>query len=218
MLLVWKYTHEHSSLLAASQRRGHTSAQTTPHCERECAADWIIQEKAKIAVCPNHQERDRAGHRGSGKGSERGTMVKSAGDPPNSTHLQSIQVLVKYVSRGTKQYKVCLVLTHPPIILYNIALIQMCHRAKAPNSRGPSPPPQPPTSRPPNRFPNQLDLIMVSQWCWSAVSPTEYASNLFLKWYKITTKALQLNPSSGWFLVLSLNSLMHYFLTHVTVT
>ncbi len=57
-------THEHTSSLTTSQLRGHTSAQTTPYCERECAADWIIQEKAKIAACPNHQERDRAGHRG----------------------------------------------------------------------------------------------------------------------------------------------------------
>lgn len=75
-------------------------------------------------------------------------------------------------SRRRKQYRVCLVLTHPPILLHNIALIQMCHHAKAPHSQGPNPPPQPLTSRPPNR------LIVVSQWRWCEVSPTEYASNL----------------------------------------
>lgn len=59
----------------------------TPHWERECAADWIIQEKAKIAVCPNHLERDRVGHRG-GKGWEREAEGKWARDTINSTQSE----------------------------------------------------------------------------------------------------------------------------------
>lgn len=65
-------TNVQSFLLAASQCRGHTSAQTTPHCERECAADWIIQEKAKIAECPNHQEWESGDTEGVGQGKKAG--------------------------------------------------------------------------------------------------------------------------------------------------
>lgn len=193
-------THEHSSLLVTSERGGHRSAQITPYCKRECAADWIIQEKAKIALCPNHKGRDRAGHDGSeeaGKGEKyfcdecrRSISFNSLADTTNFWLMHgAAEISLNGFSRRRKQYRVCLVLTHPPILLHNIALIQMCHHAKAPHSQGPNPPPQPPTRGPPNR------LIVVSQWRWCAVSPTEYASNL----YKITTKTSTLNVLPGWF-------------------
>lgn len=63
--LGWTLTH------AQTLTRGHTSAQTTPHCERECAADWIIQEKAKnscVSQPPSAKQSGTQGEWGSGNG------------------------------------------------------------------------------------------------------------------------------------------------------
>lgn len=62
--LGWTLTH------TQTVTRGHTSAQTTPHCERECAADWIIQEKAKnscVSQPPSAKQSGTQGEWGSGK-------------------------------------------------------------------------------------------------------------------------------------------------------
>lgn len=66
--LGWTLTH------TQTLTRGHTSAQTTPHCERECAADWIIQEKAKnscVSQPPSAKQSGTQGEWGSGNGWER---------------------------------------------------------------------------------------------------------------------------------------------------
>lgn len=56
-------------------RLAHASAKTTPDCERECAADWIIQEKAKnscVSQPPRAKERGARRDRGCEEGWERG--------------------------------------------------------------------------------------------------------------------------------------------------
>ena len=151
-MLLASSTHERSSSLTTSQLRGNASAQTTPHCERECAADWIIQEKAKNS-CVSQPPRARQS-RAQREWRERGTGVKRAADPFNSTRSQSRQVcsrcaeLQRRARRCFWKEKTIRSLSgwlcaHPPVLLHNISLIQMCQRAKAPHSRGPNPPPNP---------------------------------------------------------------------------
>lgn len=133
-LLVLRDSHQHSFRLAASQCRGHTSAQTTPHCERECAADWIIQEKAKIAECPNHQEWESGDTEGVEQGKKAGWRKKEIHLIQSTCRACKLYFRNGAVETSLSMFKVCLVAT--PILLHNIALIQMCHHAKAPQQPG----------------------------------------------------------------------------------
>lgn len=48
--------------------------------------------------------------------------------------------------------------SQPPILLHNIAFIQMCHRAKAPHGRGPNPLPKP------RQADHPIDLLTTLIW------------------------------------------------------
>lgn len=85
---------------------------------------------------------------------ERETGVKRAADPFNSTRPQSRRVCSRcaelqrrarrcFWKEETIQSLSGRFCAHPPALLHNISLIQTCHRAKAPHSRGPNPPPNP---------------------------------------------------------------------------
>lgn len=117
----------------------------------------LYKRKQKIAVSPNHLERNRAGRRGSGKGWERRTTQQHSIRARKFSVCVELQrkcsVLEEKTTHGCVSH--C---SHPPILPHNI-LPQMCHRAKAPHTRGPSPPPNPRQADHPTESPDQLDLI-----------------------------------------------------------